>query len=115
MKIWRYMLKVSWTQRITNEEILRRMGTQRELMTTIYKRQLCFVGHIERNDGLESLCMSGMMNGRRGRGRPRKNYTDSLIEVTGSSHSMVELRRMMKDRSHWRSMVAHVLMDMAPQ
>ena len=29
MKIWRYVLKVSWTQRITNEEILRRMGTER--------------------------------------------------------------------------------------
>ena len=76
--------------------------------------KICFVGHIERKDGLESLCMSGMMNGRRGRGRPRKSYTDCLIEVTGSSHSMVELRRMMKDRSLWRSMVAHVLMDMAP-
>ena len=89
MKIWRYVLKVLWTQRITNEEILRRMGTQRELITTIYKRQLCFVGHTERKDGLESLCM---MNGRRGRGRPRKTYTDSLIEITGSSHLMVELK-----------------------
>ena len=64
MEIWRYVLKVSWTQKITNEEILRRIGTQRELITTIYKWQLCFVGHIERKDGLESLCMSGMMNGR---------------------------------------------------
>ena len=59
--------------------------------------------------------MNGVMNGRRGRGHPRKSYTDSLIEVTGSNHSMVELRRMMKDRSLWRSLVAHVLMDMAPQ
>ena len=115
MKIWRYVLKVSWTQRITNEEILRRMGTQRELMTTIYKRQLRFVGHMERKDGLESLCMVGMMNGRRGRGRPRKSYTDSLIEITGRNHSMVELRRMMRDRSFWRSLVAHVRLDMAPQ
>ena len=72
MKIWRYVLK--------EEEILRRMGTQRELLTTIYKRQLCFIGHIERKDGLESLCMSDMMNGRRGRGRPRKSYTDSFIQ-----------------------------------
>ena len=58
MKIRRYVeicAKVSWTQRVINEEILRRMGTQRELITTIYKRQLCFVGHIERKDGLESL------------------------------------------------------------
>ena len=57
MKIWRYVLKVSWTQRITDEEILRRMGTQRELLTTVYTRQLHFVSRMERKDGLESLFM----------------------------------------------------------
>ena len=115
MKIWRYVLKVSWTQRIANEDTLRRMGIQLELMTTIYKRQLSFVGHIERKEGLEILCMINMMNERRGRGHPRKSYTDNLIEITGRKHSMVEFKRMMKDRSLWRSMVAHVRLDVAPQ
>ena len=36
MKTWRHVLKVSWTHRITNEEILRRMETQRGLLTTMY-------------------------------------------------------------------------------
>ena len=84
-------------------------------MVTIYKRQLRFLGQMERKNELESLCMVGMMNGRRGRGRPRKSYTDSLIEITGRNHSMVELKRMMRDRSLWRSMVVHVRLDMAPQ
>ena len=52
MRIWRGMLKVSWTQRVTNEEIMRRVKTKRELMTSICKRQLKFVGHIERKGGL---------------------------------------------------------------
>ena len=47
-------------------------------MTIIYKRQLRFVGHMERKDGWESLCMVDMMNGRRGSGPPRKSYTDSF-------------------------------------
>ena len=59
--------------------------------------------------------MSGMMNGRRGRGRPRKDYTDHLIEITGRNLSLAELRRLMRDRSLWRSMVANVRMDTAPQ
>ena len=112
MEIWRYVLGVSWTQRITNEERLRRLGIQRRLITIIHKRQLRFAGHIERKDGLESLYMSGMMNGRKGRDHPRKCYTDSLIEITGSSHSLVELRRMMKERSLWRSMLPHVRLDL---
>ena len=76
MRIWRRMLKVSWTQRITNEEILGRVNTKKELMNNICKRQLSFVGHIERKGGLESLCMTGRIEGRRERGRPRKKYLD---------------------------------------
>ena len=48
-------------------------------------------------DRLESLCMIGMMNRRRGRDRPRKGYTDSLIEITERNHMMTALRRMMRD------------------
>ena len=44
MRIWRRMLKVSWTQRVKNEEIMRRVKTKRELMTSVCKRQLKFVG-----------------------------------------------------------------------
>ena len=42
MTIWRYVLKVSWTQRITKNEILRRMEILRELMIIIYKKQQLF-------------------------------------------------------------------------
>ena len=55
------------------------------------------------------------MNGRRGRGRARKSNTDILIEMTGRSNSIAELRRMMRDTSLWCSMVAHVQLEMAPQ
>ena len=58
-------------------------------MTKIYRSK----------DGLESLCIIGMMNGRRERGRPKKSYTDNLIEITRRNHSFAELRRMRKDRS----------------
>ena len=44
MWMWRRVLNVSWTERVRNERILERMGTERELLKTIRKRQLQFLG-----------------------------------------------------------------------
>ena len=47
------MLRIPWTDNVTNEEI-RRGELKRELMRSIEKRQLRFLGHILRAQGLES-------------------------------------------------------------
>ena len=51
----RRMLKTSWTEKKTNEDILNKMDTSRSLMATILTRQLSFFGHIIRKDGLENM------------------------------------------------------------
>ena len=84
-------------------------------MTSIYKRQLKFMGHIERKEGLESICMMGKMEGRRERGRPRRKYLDGVIEILGGRWTDAQIRRKMKNREEWCSMVAHVRMDTALQ
>ena len=111
MRIWRRILKIPWTQRVKNEEVLRRVQSKRELMTTIYQRQLKFMGHIERKQGLELICMTGKLEGRRMKGRPRKKYLDGVKEILGGRWTDAEIRRKMKDRREWRSMIAHVRMD----
>ena len=113
MRIWRGMLKVSWTQRVRNEERMRRVKTKRELMASICKRQLKFVGHIERKGGFESICMTGKMEGRRERGRPRKKSLEAMKEIVEGRWTDAQIRRRMKNREEWRSMVAHVRMDTA--
>ena len=113
MRIWRRMLKVSWTQRVTNEELMRRVKTKRELMTSICKRQLKFVGHIQRKGGFESICMTGKMEGRRERGRPRKRHLDAMKEIVEGRWTDAQIRKRMNNREEWRSMVAHVRMDTA--
>ena len=45
MWFYRRMLKVSWTQRITNEEILNRVLYPVRLLDVIRGRQLKFLGH----------------------------------------------------------------------
>ena len=92
---------------------MRRVNTKRELMTSICKRQLKFVGHSERKGGFESICMTGKMEGRRERGRPKKKYLDAMKEIVERRWTNAQIRRRMKNREEWRSMVAHVRMDTA--
>ena len=46
MWFYRRMLKISWTDRVRNDEVLHRAGTKREIITAIRQRQLRFLGHV---------------------------------------------------------------------
>ena len=108
----RRMLRIPWTARRTNEEVLRRAGVKRELMTMIRRRQIGFVGHILRSNGLEKDCLLGMIDGRRARGRQRSKFMDGIREVTGCE-TMGDVMRLAEDRSVWRSVPAYVNLDTA--
>lgn len=44
--VFRRMLRISWVDHVTNEEVLRRMGRDRELLCTIKKRKTSYLGHV---------------------------------------------------------------------
>ena len=79
-EIWyiRRILKISWTEKKSNEEIMQMTGYKRSLLKTIRKRQLQFFGHVNRADGIEKQILCGKICGTKGRGRQRTKYTDSL-------------------------------------
>ena len=108
----RRMLRIPWTARRTNEEVLRRAGVRRELMTVIRRRQIGFVGHVVRGDGLEKDCLLGMIEGRRARGRQRLKFMDGIRDVTGCE-TVVDVLRLAEDRSVWRTVAANVNFDAA--
>ena len=114
MWFFRRMLKISWTDRVSNDVVLHRAGTKREIMKFIRQRQLRFLGHVMRSQQLENVCMTGRIEGQRGRGRPRVKLVDSLAKVVGGGVTPAQLLRMTETRSDWRSMVAEVLEDMPP-
>ena len=63
---------------------------------------------------MENLALTEMIEGRRGRGRPREKYLDGLVRQTGGRvTTAVQLIRTASDRQEWKSMVADVLEDMA--
>ena len=104
----RRMLKIAWTEKKTNEEILNEIGIERSLIVTIKKRQLSFFGHMMRKEGLEHLAITGKVEGKRARGRQRNTYVDCLREGIEGVRNNIELIRGCQDRAKWKSMVANV-------
>ena len=101
------MMRVSWTERMTNEEVLERAGTKRCLLRAIRKRQLKFLGHVIRKEELEHLCVTGKISGKRSRGRRRLAYIAGLSRWMNVAEQ--ELLKTTKDRKRWKSMIADVL------
>ena len=102
----RRLMRIPWTAKKTNEEVLTEAQTTRQLMTKIRKRQAKFVGHVIRRNRLEHLVTTGKFDGKRGRGRPRAKMLDSLADWMNIGKPS-EMIREMSCRAGWRSLIAH--------
>ena len=107
------MLRAPWTARRTNERVLELTGVKRKLLRVVSTRQLQFLGHLQRRNGLQKEALFGRIEGRRTRRRPRIKYSASLMEDIPGNMRFVDLVEMAQDRREWRSMFAHVDQDMA--
>ena len=99
MWIWRKMEGVQWSDRVQNEEVLRRIGERREMLATIRKRKKNWIGHCLRRDSIVKDCIEGMVNGRRKRGRRRCQLLDNI--KTDGEYNVT--KRLAEDREGWRN------------
>ena len=107
-KCYRHMLQIPYTAHVANESIKNQIdattGTSERLLGTVRKRKLQWFGHLVRQDNsLAKMIMEGMVEGKRGRGRPEKQWIDNIKEWT-----MLEISEIMKkarDREQWRLIV----------
>ena len=103
------MLKISWKEKKSNEAVLEDAETKRSLIKTIRKRQMEFLGHLNRHKDLEHLALTGKIEGKRSRGRKRLTYLESLNAwVTGKERNNAEFLRISEDRVEWRRMITDV-------
>ena len=67
--------------------MITRIGPYEDIMTTVTvkRRKLKWYGHVTRSDGLTRVILQGIVEGRRRRGRPNKNWIDNIAEWTGKS------------------------------
>ena len=80
VEMWfiRRIMRISWTERKTNKEVMEIAMYKRSLLKLIRARQMKFFGHIIRTDGTEKQLLCGKICGMKSRAIQRINYTDSL-------------------------------------
>lgn len=102
----RKMLKIPWTDRVTNEEAIRRWDSRKELEAVIMKKKTSYCGHIlRRTNGLQKILLEGHVEGVRERGRQRLTWLDNIKNWTGYNYQ--QLTRKAQDREGWKSMIVN--------
>jgi hypothetical protein len=103
MWYWRRMEKISWTDRVRNEEVLHRVKEERNIVHTIKTRKANCIGHILHRSCLLKHVIEGKLEGRiettGRRGRRRKQLMDDFEE----KRRYCKLKEETLDRTLWRT------------
>ena len=78
---WRRLLKVPWTERRSNQSILKEISPEYSLEGLMLKFKLQYFGHLmQRADSLKKSLLLGKMEGRRRRGWQRRRWLDGITD-----------------------------------
>ena len=92
------MEKISWLDKVTNKEDLRRVNKDRQILNSIWQRKHRWIGHVLRHDGLSHEINEGRMRGKPTRGKRRIQMLHDLANDGG----FVALKQAAGDREGWR-------------
>ena len=107
-KCLRSLVEVSRMDRVSNEEVRRRVGIERGLARRADQRVVRWFGHVEKMDEyrMARRVLMAEVSGGRVRGRPRSGRMDGVKVALGNRGMTVEAaRQCAKDRKEWRALV----------
>ena len=102
--LYRRLLRVSWTDKWTNESILQDLSIKRQLLHEIDDRRLRYFGHANRSTAtsLMSTVVMGKVKGKRRRGR-WMSYISKVVNASGLK--MPEMLHKSRDRRRWHDLM----------
>ena len=104
MKCYRRILRVKWTDHRTNEWIRNELEVKENwLRSYVLRQKLKYFGHLKRHDGMGRIIMEGRVNGKRKRGRPRRQWERDIEDVL--KMSIIEAGRLANKRDEFRTAV----------
>ena len=98
MFYWRIMEKIKWSEKVTNEQVIDRIGEKRTLLNNIGRRKVNWIGHNLRRNCLLRDATEGQMTEVKGVG----SITTQLLDDIRNRRRYWELKEKVEDRERWR-------------
>ena len=110
MWCYRRILKVRYTDRVTNVEVLNRIQTELNFLRRMKRTKMQYAGHVLR--GSSGLAHLEILEGRveeekRKVGRPNRPWMDNILKWTGLE-SYGEVKRAAEEKQTWKLMVVNL-------
>ncbi|XP_065062396.1 uncharacterized protein LOC135689175 [Rhopilema esculentum] len=106
----RKILRIKWSDFVSNEEVLRQADVD-DIEITLIKNRLRWLGHVSRmNDNcpVKALMYGQLDKGTRSVGRPKLQYKDTCKSVLKSGRILGQWQELVVDRQLWRQTIANV-------
>ena len=104
MRCYRRILRISYKDHVTNEEVQQALRPREDLLTIVNRCKLQWYGHVSRSSGLAKTILQSTVRGGRRQGRQRKRWEDNIREWTGLEFA--KSQRAVENRGKWRKLVA---------